>query len=129
MFDQLRKLMTDLAVKSHRSKKPKFVSQKGLFLALTPGDQGVIFARMSEAKDRYGRWPASQMFTLLDRVSGEDRSPFSNLTLRVIRAPHIVPYAACEFRLPVGALRVGCIVVESEEDFLKRFLKRSGECS
>ena len=35
--------MTNLAANSHRSKKPKFVSQKGLFLAVESGDRGVIF--------------------------------------------------------------------------------------
>ena len=114
--------MTNLAANSHRSKKPKFVSQKGLFLAVESGDRGVIFARMSEAKDKYGRWPASQMFTLLDRVAGSDQSPFSNLTLRVARAPHVQPYEACRFKLPVGAACDGCMVVESEGKFLKRFL-------
>ena len=121
MFNQLQSLMAELAAKSHRSKKPKFVSQKGLFLAVASCDRGVTFARMSEAKDKYGRWPASQMFTLLERVAGEDQPPFMNLILRVARSPHIQPYATCKFRLPVAACD-GCMVVESEGNFLKRFL-------
>ena len=135
MIGKLRVVLGRLAACAHPSKKPKFVSQKGVVFACERAGASLVFARISEAKDAYGRWKRSQMLTLLEPIKSEiekksdddfaPSSPFAGLILRVQRKRYAAPYLETSFRLPINAGHDGCITVEKEDVFCNRFFGSS----
>ena len=50
-----------------------------------------LFVRFIEAKDRYGRWRASQMYIVLEPLNSKIVFPFVGLQLQASRLPYATP--------------------------------------
>ena len=81
-------------------------------LGLSPfGNQEgeAIFVRVSEAKDRYGRWHASQMYIVLEPLNSKIVLHFVGLQLQALRLPHATPLTKLQSPLELakdGRIRV-----------------------
>ena len=102
---------------------PKLIGRKHVLLVLCSlGDQKVsqVFVRITEAKDRYGRWRASQMYIVLQAQKSFIAVPFVDLILKAVTWPHVAPTRRPESPLDSG--NGGRIRVEQEDKLGSRFL-------
>ena len=68
-----------------------------------------MFVRVSEAKDRYGRWRASQEHIVLEPLNSKIVFPFVGLQVQALRLPYATPLT--KLQSPLELAKDGCIRV------------------
>ena len=80
-----------------------------------------MFARVSEAKDRYGRWRTSQMHIVLEPFNSKIVFPFVGLQLQASRLPYATPLTKLQSRLELS--KDGRIRVYRDDKLASLFLR------